>query len=131
MAATIVPRDPKHDIVAFEQVRVTPGVFQLWIGEAPIIADSGPSAVAAIDIYSLCALLPTGQVTPFIPGTHTKDQMVINSVKVEAIGQATPYWDAGKFNHEAINWPAGTALDTYVERKAFMTGTMLRVGHTI
>ena len=130
MAATLVPRDPKRDIVAYELVRTTPGYFQLWIGEAPIIADSAPSLVAAIDIYSLCALTATG-VTPFVVGTHTKDQMVINSVKVEAIGQATPYWDAGKFNHEAINWPAGATLDTYEERKAFMTGTMLRVGHTI
>lgn len=125
-----VPVDPKSDLAAYESVG-SRGVFQLWIGGAPVITDSAKSAVAAIAKYELVALLPNNTVTTFIPGTHTAQQAVIAAQPISAIGVDVPYYNAGKFNHEAVIWPAGTALDTYIERKAFLTGTMLQVGHLI
>jgi hypothetical protein len=127
----MLPRDPNSDLAGFEYLGVRPGPFQLWIGEAPIITDSAKSAVASAKKYELVALLPDGTVTTFIPGTHTAAQAVILAQAVYAIGQDAPHWNAGKFNHEAVQWPAGVALDTYAERKAFLNGTMLHVGHLI
>lgn len=126
-----VPRDPKQDLVAFEQVSTTPGMFQLWIGGAPIITDAARSAVASMKKYELAALLPDNTVTTFIAGTHTAAQAVILAQPVYSVGQAAPYWNAGRFNHEAVQWPAGGAFDTYGERKAFLNGTMLHASHLI
>lgn len=131
MAAEIKPLDPLRELAGFDLVRSTAGPFQLFVGEAPIITDSAKSAVAAIDIYTLCALMPDGTLTPYVVATHQPKQAVINTIAVTKIGQATPYWQAGRFNHKAINWPAGTDLDTLDERKALLIGSMLSVGHTI
>lgn len=125
-----IPLDPKQDLAAFEAVG-TRGSFQLWIGGAPVITDAGVSAVVSAKIYELMALLPDATVTTFIVGTHVPNQAVIAAQAVYAIGQQVPYWNAGKFNHEAVQWPAGVALDSYAERKAFLIGTMLHVGHLI
>ena len=129
MVAAIVPRDPKRDLVAYEQVRTTPKPFQLWVGESPVVTDAGVSAVAALPIYSLAALLADGTIVQFDPATHTAKQAVITAVLIESVGQAVPYWNAGKFNHMAVNWPASALLDTYQERKQYLQGTMLLVGH--
>lgn len=121
--------DPRHDLASAQIVGSRPGPFQLWIGGAPVVTDA---AIASVDLqkYELAALLPNGTLAKFVPGTHTAAQGVITAQPVLA-GQSCPYWNAGKFNHEAIIWPAGAALDSYLERKAFFTGTMLMVGHLI
>lgn len=123
------PLDPRSDLAGYEHVGSRKGPFQLWIGGAPVITDA---AIAAVDFqkYELAALLPNGTLARFVPGTHTAQQAVITAQPVVA-GMSTPYWNAGKFNHEAVVWPAGAAFDTYLERKAFLTGTMLLVGHLI
>lgn len=121
--------DPKRDLAAFEQVG-TSVPFQLWIGEAQVINDSAASD-AAIQKYQVCALVGGTTITPFVPGTHTGAQVVIASQPASGAGVQVPYWDAGKFNHEALIWPAGTALDTYAERKALLTGTQVRIGHLV
>jgi hypothetical protein len=127
------PLDPRSDLAGYEHVGSRNGPFQLWIGGAPVITDA---AVALVDFqkYELAALVTTGadtgKLARFVPGTHTAQQAVLTAQPVVA-GQSTPYWNAGKFNHEAVVWPAGVALDTYLERKAFLTGTMLQVGHLI
>jgi hypothetical protein len=110
-------------------VGIRDGVAPLFIGAAQIVADSAP-AKALFAKYELAALEADG-VAKFVPGTHNASQAVVVSQPITVIGQAAPYWNEGYFNHEAIVWPAGIALDTYVERKAFFTGTNLRVGHTI
>lgn len=126
-----VPRDPKQDLAAYEQVSITPGPFQLWIGGAPVITDAAASGVAAIKKYELVALLDDNTVITFVPGTHTAAQAVIAAQAAYSVGQAVPYWNAGRFNHEAVQWPAGTAFDTYGKRKAFLNGTMLHASHLI
>lgn len=129
MAADKTPLDPKQDLAAFEAVG-SRGVLQLWIGGTPAITDAGVSAVAALPIYSLAALLADNTIVAFDPATHTAKQAVITAVVIEKVGQAVPYWDSGKFNHEAVNFPA--AWDTYNERKTGLQGSMgLRVGHLI
>lgn len=129
MAADKTPLDPKQDLAAFEQVG-SRGAFQLWIGGTPVITDAGVSAVAALPKYSLAALLPDNTIVAYDPATHTAKQAVITAVLIEKVGQAVPYWDSGKFNHEAVNFPA--AWDTYAERKTGLQGSMgLRVGHLI
>lgn len=129
MAADKTPIDPKKDLAAYE-VLGQRNPFQLWIGGTPVITDSGVSAVAALPIYSLAALMPDNTIVAFDPATHTAKQAVITAVKIEAVGQAVPYWDSGKFNHAAVNFPA--AWDTYAERKTGLQGSMgLRVGHLI
>jgi len=98
---------------------------QLFAGEAPVTTDAAP-ALAAITKYQLIAVTTTG-VTPFVSGTHTADQAFV-AAQAASIGQQTPYYKSGCFNHEIIGWPAGTALDTYAERKAFFGNRPLSVG---
>ena len=100
----------------------------LFAGDAPVVTDAAPSLVASIAKYQVVALTATG-VTTFIPGTHTAAQGVIAAQPITAIGQQVPYYSAGFFNHAALVWPAGTALDTFVERKAFFNGTPIHIGH--
>jgi hypothetical protein len=100
--------------------------LQLWAGEAQIVTDSA-LALAAITKFQLCALTAAG-VTPFVVGTHVADQAVV-SAQPAASGAQCPYYDAGKFNHEAITWPV--TLDTLAKRKFAMAGTDIRVGHLV
>jgi hypothetical protein len=97
---------------------------QPFAGEAPIITDSAP-ALAGIAYLQACALTPTG-ITPYVDATHNKSQLVI-AAATTTIGQRTPYYDAGKFNHEAVTWPA--EYNTWQKRQAFVSGTMIKVGH--
>lgn len=127
MAADTQPHDPKYNLAGY-QVGEARAHFQLWVGEVQVITDAGVSAVAALPIYSLAALLPDNTIVAYDPATHTAKQAVITAVVIEKVGQSVPYWDSGKFNHEAINFPA--AWDTYNERKIGLQGSMgLRVGH--
>lgn len=129
MAADKQPLDPKRDLAAYE-VLGTRGKFQLWIGGTPVITDAGVSAVDSLPIYSLAALMPDRTIVAFDPATHTAKQAVITAVLIEKIGQAVPYFDSGKFNHEAVNFPA--AWDTYAERVTGLQGSNgLRVGHLL
>jgi hypothetical protein len=129
MAADQTPIDPKKDLAAFEYLGKRKS-FQLWIGGTPVITDSAKSAVAALPIYSLAALLADNTIVAFDPATHSAKQAVITAVVIEKVGQDVPYWDSGKFNHEAVNFPA--AWDTYAERKIGLQGSNgLRVGHLI
>lgn len=100
--------------------------FKLFIGEAYICTDSAP-ALAAVAKYQVLALTATG-VTPYVVGTHNGQQAVI-AAQAGAIGGQIPYWNAGKFNHAVLIWPAG--LDTLAKRKAELAGSPLMVGHLI
>lgn len=124
---TQIPPNPNHDLAAFERIG-DQVPFQLWVGEMQPITDSAPSLVAAAKQYEVMALTATG-VTTFIVGTHTAQQVVVAAQAVTKIGQQVPYWEAGKFNHMALVWPVDVTLDTLPERKAFLMGSMVRVGH--
>jgi len=97
----------------------------LLAGDTPVKTDAAP-ALAAITKYQLIAITNTG-VTPFVAGTHTADQAFI-AAQAASTGQQCPYFRTGCFNHAIIGWPAGTALDTYEERKAFFGNRPLTVG---
>lgn len=101
---------------------------QLFAGDAPIVTDAALSLVASISKYQVVALTDTG-ITTFVVGTHTAAQAVIAAQPVTAIGQQVPYFSAGFFNHAALVWPTGTALDTFEERKKFFQGTDIHIGH--
>lgn len=98
---------------------------QLLAGDQPVKTDAA-AAAADITKYQLCALLTAGTVTPFVAGTHSAAQAVV-AMQAALTGQQCVYAHTGIFNHEIISWPAGAALDTYIERRNFMTGT-LKVG---
>jgi len=103
----------------------------LFVGEGEISSSAAPSLDASIAQYTVCALTATG-VTRFVVGTHTKDQMVINSQPITAIGQQVPIWTRARtVNHEALVWPAGLTLDTFAERLAFTQGTPFTIGKAI
>lgn len=105
----------------------TAAVVALFAGQAPVVTDSAP-ALAAIAQYEVCVLLTTG-VTPYVPATHTTaapDKLVVAQVAV-ASGAQAPYWTHGKFNHNALIWPA--ALSTYALRKEAVAGGGIQVGH--
>lgn len=107
------------------------GVQPLFVGVKQVIADSAP-AKALFSLYEIAHLANDGSgVEKFVVGTHEASRAVVVSVPITALGQQVPYWDAGQFNHEALVWPTGTALDTYAERKSFFTGTPIKVGHCI
>lgn len=95
---------------------------QPFAGEAPVVAGNAP-ALADIDQYELCALVPTG-ITPYVDATHEPQMAVIASVGVVS-GKACPYYSAGHFNHAAITWPA--EYDTLPKRKALLVGSGLHV----
>lgn len=99
---------------------------QLYAGDAPVTTDSAVST-ALFAKYEVAALLSTG-LAKFVPGTHTADQAVITAQPITTIGQMTPYFKSGCFNHAILVWPVGTALDTYAERKAFFGNRALTVG---
>jgi hypothetical protein len=94
---------------------------QLLAGDMPMKTDAG-AAAADITKYQLCALLAAGTLTPFVTGTHTAAQAVL-AMQAALTGQQCVYAHTGIFNDAIVTWPAGAALDTYVERRAFFTGT--------
>lgn len=104
-------------------------VTQPFAGEAPIITDSAP-ALAGVAYLQLCYLLPTG-ITPYDPEDedHTDLQKLCVAAVTTTTGKQAPYYTAGKFNHEAMTWPA--ALDTFAKRKDAVMGTMIQLGHLI
>ena len=110
-------------------IAVKNGVEPLWVGAAQIIADSS-NATVDLAQYEIAALLPDDTLVKFVPGTHGAAQAVIMSQPAKAGGRGL-YWSEGYFNHAALVWPTGAALDTYAERKAFFTGVNIRVGHVI
>jgi hypothetical protein len=115
-----------NDLAGFELVGTyTPEL--IFAGDEPPKTDAAPSLVASIAKYQVVALVATG-VTTFVVGTHTAAQAVIAAQPVTAIGQACPYFNAGKFNHAALVWPADASIDTYAERKAFFAGTTIKIG---
>lgn len=95
---------------------------QLLAGDVPIGTNAGPAA-AAITKYQLCALLADGTVTPFVTGTHTAAQAVLAMQAASGAGVQCVYAHTGVFNDAIVTWPAGAALDTYAERRAFFNGT--------
>lgn len=100
---------------------------QLYAGEIQVVTDAAP-ALADVDQFEICALTTTG-VTPFVVGTHTKDQAVV-AMEAGTTGKQIPYATGGYFNHEALIWPAGATLDTYAERKAWLgSASTLKIGH--
>jgi len=123
--------DPKFGLASGrDPVGARGGVMSLFAGEGDILTDSAPAKADFVQ-YELAALATDGSgVEKFIACTHTAAQAVIVHYPVTT-GQQCPYYCGGYFNHEALVWPAGTALDTYVERKAFFTGTPIRVGHCV
>jgi hypothetical protein len=94
----------------------------LFAGDEPPKSDAAP-ALATFVKYEVAALTATGVAT-FVVGTHTAAQLVIVAQPVDTIGKQCAYYNAGKFNHEALVWPNNAALDTYAERRAFCTGTV-------
>lgn len=118
---------------------------QLFAGEAPIITDSAPldpSETDGVNIYDVLALTNDGTVRRLIaadvpasdpqdPPTATADspfRLVVAAQGGQA-GDNIPYYEAGTFNHEALNWPE--ELDTYQKRKLFCQGTAIRPRHLI
>lgn len=105
----------------------TAALDAFFIGDAPVGTDSAP-ALADIAQYQLCVLLATG-VTPYVPATHTTaapDKLVIAQVAATT-GKQAPYYNAGKFNHNMIGWPA--AINTYALRKEAVLGSRIEIGH--
>lgn len=113
-------------LAGFQQEGTMAAPLQLWAGEAPII-DESSNALAAITQYQLIAVTDTG-VTPYVVATHVPAQAAIAQIG-GAIGARIPYWNAGKFNHSTVIWPA--SLTTLAQRKAFLNGTMLHPAHLI
>ncbi len=95
---------------------------QLRAGDGPWLTDAA-AAAADVTKHQPCALLAAGTVTPFVVGTHTAAQFVL-AMQAATTGQQVPYLHTGILNDAAITWPAGAALDTYVERHAFFTGSL-------
>lgn len=108
-------------------LEATKTVTHLYAGDHSTQTDSAPAAVADIVKYELCAITAAGLVK-FVPGTHTADQAVVAAQPSLSVGANTPFFKDGCFNHEMIVWPAGTALDTYAERRAFFGNRPLCVG---
>lgn len=101
--------------------------IQLHLGDAPIVTDSAP-ALADIQKNQVCVLTATG-VTPYVVATHgaiVPDKLVVAHMAVLS-GQQCPIWTAGKFNHNALVWPAGVA--TYAARKELVLGSMIGIDH--
>lgn len=128
MAADTQERDPRHDLATYELVSTTPAPFQLWITGEHATTDAGVST-GVLPKYTLAARMPDNTIVAFVPATHQPEQMVITAQPATAAGQNIPYWVTGKFNHEAINFPA--AWDTYTERKLGVVGARIDIGHLL
>lgn len=94
---------------------------QLLAGDVPIGTNRGVAG-ANLTKYQLGAVLADGSVVAFVVGTHTAAQAVLVMQAVSS-GAQCQYAHTGVFNDAIVTWPAGAALDTYEERKAFFTGT--------
>lgn len=118
-----------RDIASYGQIGTQGIPLQLWAGEAQILTDSAPS-LAPITKYQLCALTATG-ITPFVVATHNASQAVVAAQPAAGVGSQVPYWNAGPFNWKAVIFPAGTALDTLAEIKAYFNQTGLQFKHLL
>jgi hypothetical protein len=94
---------------------------QLLAGNVPLGTNRG-LAGGNLTKYQLGAVLADGSVVAFVTGTHSAAQAVL-VMQPCATGQQCQYAHTGIFNDAIVSWPAGAALDTYEERKAFFTGT--------
>lgn len=94
---------------------------QLFLGEIAPYTNNAVAA-AAITKYQICALLPAGTVTPFIPGTHTAAQAVV-AAQPTASGDNCPYFGEGIFNYAVVTISAGdNSLNTLLKMKGFFNG---------
>lgn len=118
----------EYPYLAGDASQTPPALKQPFVGDLPIATDSGVVATAAVVQYQVVALMPDETLIPFVTGTHTVNQAVITAI-AGGVGKRVPYYTAGHFNHAALTWPAGTALDTLVERKQFFNGGTIKVGH--
>ena len=98
---------------------------QIWAGEAPIVTDAAPALEDNILKYEVLTLTTTG-VRRFDAGDVGAECVI--AAQAAGIGAQVPYFAAGKFNHEALVWPAGADFDTYEERRQFFMGTGIHIG---
>ena len=97
-------------------------------------------ALEALTKYDVAVLTATGLTKVFdfdgsgvlgSPGMTLPTQGVNCVIVAQSalIGNGTPYFSAGHFNHALLNWPA--ALDTLAKRKAFFAGTPIQIGELL
>lgn len=98
----------------------------LFAGDAPIVTDAAATTVATVKKYEVLLLEAAGLRRPD-PATDKGAQCVIAAQAAATIGMQVPYFAAGKYNHEALVWPA--SLDTYAKRQAFFHGSDIHIGH--
>ncbi len=103
----------------------------LLAGDMPIKTANGVAG-ANLTKYQIVAVLGTGVVV-FVSGTHTAAQAAL-AMQDAASGASVQYAYQGVFNDDLLASIAGnatlyaaSAMDTFVERKAFFNG-LFRVG---
>ena len=105
----------------------TEGTFRmpnLFAGEQDVITTSLPLAAStAVEKNMVLALNGSGNLIPLVaaPTEGNEVQGVPVAIAVEAAASEgsvrnIPVYIAGFFNHEALVWPSGTALDTFAGR---------------
>lgn len=109
----------------------TEGTFSmpnLFAGEQDVITTSLPLAAStAVEKNMVLARNAAGNLIPLVasPAGGSEVEGVPVAIAVEAAASEgsvrnIPVYIAGFFNHAALVWPSGTALDTFAERRARM-----------
>lgn len=95
----------------------------LFAGEQDVITTSLPLAAStAVSKNQVLSLNTSGNLVPLDPA-QTDGREIMVAIAVEAAASEgsvrnIPVYIAGFFNHAALVWPAGAALDTFAERRA-------------
>lgn len=117
-----------YPILAGDAIQTPPSAIRLFTGDLDVNTGSAVCGATALAQYQVVALLADDTLVPFVVGTHVAAQAVITLIAGTA-GKRVGYYDAGHFNHAVLTWPA--ALDTFIKRKQFFTGTNIAIGHLV
>lgn len=115
--------------LAGSTLSVRAAALQFFIGDAPIVTDSAPATVA-LKQWEIAVLTDAGLIKwDGAQADASGPNKLVVTMTAVPVGSMAPYYDAGKFNHEVMVWPA--ALDTYEKRKFAVLGSMVKIGHPV
>jgi len=114
-----------------------PAQIQLLAGDAPTVTSHFPLSTAlktaGAALYTVVALNAAGELVALAPAATDGTQRAIGFLSQPVPANYTgtmefPAHVGGFFNHLALVWPAGTAVDNLAERRAAFAGSNIFIG---
>ena len=101
-------------------------------GEMPLITGQGEIGNAAVAARTVLMVGSSGNAGKLVAYDGTPGAAVAIAAADLKASARGPIYEGGYFNHEWLIWPAGSTMDTYLERKtAFASGSTIKVGKVL